>query len=260
MAFLQNRQRLYQVEQFLQRAPGVSQRYVKAYSDLIAGLVRDGIWSNLDALYIFVTDTEEHAKINLKSSSFGITETTTVNFTANAGSTNSNGYFDTGFTPSTANGRFALDACSIGTYQTNSYTTGETRAHIAGADATNSIGLYHKHGNGLTTVALNSGTYYTSGAQADNQGMFIATRPASNSFKCYKNGSEIITGTGSGAALVTQPLYIFANNNNGSAIHSLTSNYTLGAAFIGGALTPTDAANLTTRINTYMTVFGVNAF
>src|SRR6266446_6451001 len=55
---------------FIARTSGLDAAHKNNYHRLICGLVADGIWSNLDALYTFATKDQTTANLNLKSASF----------------------------------------------------------------------------------------------------------------------------------------------------------------------------------------------
>jgi hypothetical protein len=73
---------------FLARTSGLNAAHRNAYTALIDGLVTDGVWTSLDALYITATDTTTNANLNLVSSSFPLTQTGTITFTADQGYSN----------------------------------------------------------------------------------------------------------------------------------------------------------------------------
>src|SRR3974390_3125511 len=59
-----------QSSNFLARATGVTSNTDKTnYDTMICGLVTDGVWSKLDALYVFAAVDRTTAKLNLVSSS-----------------------------------------------------------------------------------------------------------------------------------------------------------------------------------------------
>ncbi len=53
-------------------------------------------------------------------------------------------------------------------------------------------------------------------------------------------------------------MYVFAENQSGSP--AAFSPHALSAAFIGGGLTSGNAALVASRINTYMTAYGINVY
>src|SRR5229473_5562637 len=56
-----------QATTFLARTSGLSGTETTAYTNLICGLVTDGVYPSLDALYIFATNTTTTANLNLIS-------------------------------------------------------------------------------------------------------------------------------------------------------------------------------------------------
>src|SRR5882672_2331491 len=107
-----------QTTAFLARTSGLSGTETAAYKVLINGLVADGVFSLLDALYIFATNTTTTANLNLISTSFGLTGATPPTFTVDQGYTG-NGttqFLDTGYVSSTAGLNLTQNNASIGTY------------------------------------------------------------------------------------------------------------------------------------------------
>src|SRR5712664_2840319 len=87
-----------QATTFIARTSGLSGTETTAYTNLICGLVTDGVYSTLDALYIFATNTTTTANLNLISTNFGLTGATPPTFSADHGYTG-NGttqFLDTG--------------------------------------------------------------------------------------------------------------------------------------------------------------------
>src|SRR5258706_16256620 len=73
---------------FLARTSGLDATHTNAYINLICGLVSDGIFSKLDALYIFATQDSTTAMLNLISTSFtASTFSGTLTFTTDRGYT-----------------------------------------------------------------------------------------------------------------------------------------------------------------------------
>jgi hypothetical protein len=55
---------------FLARTSGLDATHTTAYTDLICGMVTDGIWAKADALYIEATQDSTTSRLNIKSTSF----------------------------------------------------------------------------------------------------------------------------------------------------------------------------------------------
>jgi hypothetical protein len=71
----------------------------------------------------------------------------------------------------------------------------------------------------------------------------------------YKNGSSFDNPSNTSGSLSNANFYIF--NANGT---SDFSTHQLSAAFIGGGMNATQAGNVQSRINAYMTALGVNVY
>src|SRR5229473_4702071 len=135
-----------QATTFLARTSGLSGTETTAYTNLICGLVTDGIITGtlsgatgcgtvLDGLYIFATNTTTTANLNLCGTSFGLTTSAAPSFTADRGYTG-NGttqFLDTGFIPSAAGGATTLNSTSLGAYVLTNRTTGNTAVTIGAA-------------------------------------------------------------------------------------------------------------------------------
>ena len=98
---------------------------------LIDGLVSDGVWAKLDALYVLAQQNETDAKLNLIGTSYPLTQTGgllakpgprtgSVAFTAYVGFRGfgaAGSYFDTGFNPSSASGpKYTQNSASFGAW------------------------------------------------------------------------------------------------------------------------------------------------
>src|SRR5262245_928924 len=100
------------------------------YAALIDALVSAGVWSLLDALYLYAAYDEATALTNLKSSSFGGTNTNSVSYTADQGYTGaSSKYIDLGYNPTTAGGNFAQNSACRGGW---SLTSGQLSGAMCG--------------------------------------------------------------------------------------------------------------------------------
>ncbi len=251
-----------EASQFLNRIadPGATRKNL--YAAMIDGLVSDGVWSLLDALYILAADVSGNALTNLKSSSFSLTVNGTMTFTANTGY-QSNGVatsnLDTGFTPSTAGGVYTQNSASFGGYSLTNSTTGLSATPLGSLDSggTHRALFLPQNGSSNALVAVNTGGTGAA-ANTQHQGMWVATRTASNLQNLYKNGSALIADTvNTSTGLPNRSILIFARNNT-------TADFPypdqMSAAFIGGGLNVAQSLQLSNRINTYMTALSINVY
>lgn len=248
---------------FLARTSGLSGTETTAYCNLINGLVADSLWTKLDALYIFATKDTTTANLNLKSTSFGLTQTGSITFAADQGYTGdaSTGHFDTGFTPSTAGGNYTQNAASFGTYILTSRTTGQNYAEMGTQNnpaGTAAADLYPWFTDNNLYGEINANGAGVA-APANVQGMYVVSRTASNALAVYRNGSSFTTASTASVANPNQTFYIMATHGGPGTVVSRSGDK-LSAAFIGGAMNSTEAGNLSTRINAYMTALGINVY
>ena len=88
---------------------------------LIDGLVADGVWAKLDALYVLAQQNATDARLNLVGTNYTLTGTPT--FTAYQGFTGGTGFLDTGFNPATATSpNFIRNNASMSVWVLNSRT------------------------------------------------------------------------------------------------------------------------------------------
>jgi hypothetical protein len=251
-----------QATTFLARTSGLSGTETTAYTNLICGLVTDGTYSLLDALYIFASNTTTTANLNLISTSFGLTLTGALTFAADVGYTGdgSTGFLDTHLTPSTGGTNFVLNSASIGTYIQS--TTANTASVIMGGATTGTFAYMSPVNTGnVFTWDMNDNSF-PSFTNTNPQGAWINSRNSSSSTtSLYKNGSATPAGTSGSAtstSLTADTILIFALRNNGTPGNF--TNYQASAAFIGGGLSASQAVAVNNRINAYMIALGHNIY
>lgn len=257
---------------FLARTSGLSGTETTAYTNLICGLVTDGIitgnlsgaagcGSVLDALYIFATKDTTTANLNICGTNFGLTQTGTVTFSADHGYTGngSTGYLDTGFTPSTAAGNYTQNSASFGVYTLNARITGQAYANMGSAKASSTAAadFFPWYTDNNTYIEVNAND---SGVAASVvNGMWALTRTASNALVGYHNGSSFRSASTASIGLPDLTFIIGATHIPAGTVVAFSADQN-SAAFIGGALNATQAANLSTRINSYMAALGINVY
>lgn len=232
---------------FLARATNVTLTADKTnYDTLICGMVTDGTWAKMDAVYIFAAPDSTTGKLSLVSATFN--GATTLSFTAYQGFTgDGTNPFTTGFIPSTAGGQFALNGASYGAYNLTSNTTENVQPMGAAHGNTSTMTIQPNFSNAACQVNAGSNAAVTA---TNSQGFWQCSRTSSSSVGISKNGAAATTAASTPTGLVDVQFYILCQNSNGSAAGCTTNQYS--AAFIGGALTNTDIANISSRINFYM--------
>lgn len=251
---------------FIARTSGLSGTESSAYTTMICGMVTDATWAKMDLLYIFATNTKTTANLNLKSTSFTITETGPNTFTADQGYVSAlANNLNTNWTPSVNGVNYTLNSAAVGVYDRTNRTSTDTSQQI-GVEGTASASL----------VSLSVLNVFASGAQYDvneqnfpawtgattAQGSWAANRTASNLVTLYRNGSSVNSNSSPVQNVPNSaPLGILCPNTNAGAVNTgACSSDQIAAAWVGGGLTATDIQNIMARINTYMTAVGANVY
>ena len=249
-----------QSSSFLARTSGLDLTHEQAYDNLICGLVAEGVWPKLDALYMLAAADTTSADTNLVSSSYGLTAHTAEYFVPNMGYTGSgSGYFSTGFVPSTAGGHFTLNSGSVGAYALNPRQVGANTA-LLGAQAVSPSSGYATDiipwsASNSTYGELNANTAATTPTASSISGFWVNSRISSTGSSLYRNGGLYNAFSQTPNGLANQEVLIGANNGNGGP--SLYSLDQIAAAFIGGGLTSADDAAFNGLVHAYLRMIGL---
>ncbi len=255
---------------FIARTSGLSGTENTAVTNLICGLVTDGIITGnlsgargcgtvLDGFYVFAINTTTTANLNWCGTSYGLTTTATMTFTADRGYTGDGtaGHFDTNFNATMATSpNYVLNSGSLGSCQLNSRTTSSAMVSVGNANA-GSFAYIEPLVTSTVSYELNGFTF-PSVAASNAQGSFIVSRTSSSLVTLYKNGSSIGSSSSDNSVNgINNNIMIAALNNNGSVIDFSTDQ--LAYAFIGAGLSSTQANNIYSRLHTYLVAVGASA-
>lgn len=236
---------------FLARTSGLDASHTNAYKALINGLVADGVWAKLDALYMFATDTSTNALLNLVSATYNATATGAPTFTANSGYLGAAGkYVDTNFNPTTAVAPKYIrnDASIFAWSNTAAQKTGALMGQVGGAG--NAEAIYSRFTDDKTYYIVNA-TVYSTATNTDGSGFYHATRTGASATVGYKNGVAAVTDTTASAA---------PSNVNIAFLTDQASAFTgtVMAGGIGSGMTAAQALLLYNRVHTYLqTIAGI---
>ena len=217
---------------------------------LIDGLVSDGVWAKLDALYVLAQQNQTDALLNLVGTSYGLTlnalEKTPSAFTAYKGFNlaGSSG-INTGFIPSSApSPHFTLNSSSIGGWM---YDAVGSNSLMVGTSS-NQTGVYPTFAAGGTYYAMCNAAYAQ--VASPNIAGWYAADGTATTVNAYFNGSSLASAAVAPVALDT----VQVSMGTGA-----TGNWvgTISAAFIGGSLGAAGQLALYNRLRTYMTSIGV---
>lgn len=188
-------------------------------NNVVYYLKREGIWSELDLLYVFQRNSfqSDFAKLNwINPSSFKLESPTPNTFTNNIGFSSGAGqYLNTGYIPSIHGIKAKLnDACYF--YKatgTGTYTSVYGTRNSSGNNLWKSgAAMYFNYstGTGALTTALTGHVFDVKNGTTQ---------------KGYNNGSLVATATKVSSSLSTVPLLLFALNNGGSVINITPAGY-----------------------------------
>ena len=162
---------------------------------LIDGLVADGVWAKLDALYVLAQQNETDAKLNLIGTSYGLTQTGgllakpgprtgSLIFTAYVGFRGFSAvgsYFDTGFNPSSASSpKYTQNFASFGVW------SGLLNDEAASSMGTGSLANMFTNYGATFYPRVNGGV---SAPTSITSGLSAGDRPDAGHVACYQNGA-----------------------------------------------------------------------
>lgn len=217
--------------------------------NLICGLVSDGVWSKLDALYLFAQQTQTDALLNLVSTSYGpLTAPTIPPFTAYQGfggfiaGTNT---FQTGLTIPAAH--YTQNSASFGAWLPQ--PAGSASSVMGNGISTGSSHFYPLFTDGNTYARLNAAS--TPGVlwpPSPWVGYYAGDRISATLVDYYFNGASRGEVTSASETPIPDPFLIGGQY--------LATPYVLSATHIGASLGAAGQAALYNRLRTYMTAVG----
>lgn len=212
---------------------------------VIRGLKQSGVWDKLDVFYMLAAHDSQAARLNWKTPG---TYTLTVNnspvFTADRGYQGDgvSGYLSSTLDVSTAGGQYALNSAVFGVY------VNAVNSVASGFDLTIGTTGRLSHNAGLTGygVRVNDGSANLN-IGAPTVGHFAGRRNIAGGKEGWKNGvltagPDVVASTAlsSGFALL------------GTTAGASPSNARLSAAYLGGAPTDAQMAEMNTHLLTYL--------
>lgn len=254
-----------QAAAFLARTSGLDFAHTVAYSNLINGLVLDGVWAKLDVLYVFATANSTTALLNLVSSSFTGIANGSPNFVADRGFTGVDAsttvYIDSQFNPTTATSpHFTANSCHLSAWVNTAVTPSASGGCLVGSDGSSSANrsnVFARYSDGNAYFRINDSGSSGGFANASSAGHYIASRTGASASAGYSSGAVLGSPNAASGTLQNRNIFILALNNAGAP--ATGTGCQLTSASIGGGLTATDAANLYARLLAYLTtVMGAN--
>lgn len=225
-------------------------------SNLIVALKAAGVWTKLDAFYIFAAADQQAAFLNWLSTSYTVSYSGSApTFTADRGvqtaSASSANRLTTGFTPSTApSPKFTLNSSHLGLWM----QVGQTLDNGTQFTDDDTNMLQPNAGNFLSAnrsyVRINSpgdNAILMANSNYNQAGHFVGNRSSSTAFQGYYNGTSFGSITLAAATIGTGPLRISSAVSNAAPV---------AAASIGASLSSGEALAMYNAIRSYITDVG----
>jgi hypothetical protein len=254
-----------QATAFLARTSGLDGTHTTAYTNLICGLVTDGLitgttagsgsgatacGSKFDAIYILATQDATTAALNLCSTTFSpLSLTGTPTFTTDRGyqATVGTQRLSTGFNASTASSpNYVQNSAHLSLWNNTNASQGQP---CIGTAATTLI--YPKFTDNNFYGRINESSGAGAVAMTNPTGHLFANRSASNAEQSYQNGASLGSGTQASAAVTNADMTILGNSSGGC------TSFQIAAATIGASFSSGEVSSFYTRLRTYMTAVGV---
>lgn len=247
---------------------GMSTTIAAYYDTMICGMVTDGNWANLDAVYILAAPTQAIANFNLKCPLTGSVCSSTGPDLTNHGATfhansdyqgnGSSTYVDTGYIPSTG-AHYSTNLAVMAAYVLNARSVSSSVIDVGGGDGSTQNYLEnYGFSNGADCQMNNLATAVIISGVSNSQGFVVCQ--LDNSSGIFIAGKQFGSGAtaSSGAISSTSPTvsqYIGAFNNNGTAGFFIDDK--IAAVLFGGSVS---RDNISSRVNAFMTSQGINVY
>jgi hypothetical protein len=222
-----------------------------AINQLVVDLKAYSIWTKFKAIYPIVGGTASTHKFNLKDprdldAAFRLTFASGVTHSSSGMLGNgTTGYANTNFNPNTSGATLNSHHISFYSRTNNNITEVEM-----GAAAGGNTSILEIRTAGTTYGAINSTASFTTFADTDSRGFYMANRTASNVLNVWRNSTKKATGTTASSALVGGNLYVLAYNNVTPQYYSTKQ---CAFASIGSGLTDAEVANFYTAVQAFQT-------
>lgn len=219
-------------------------------ADLISGLMRDGVWSKLDRLWLFANENQQAALTDIVANALA-TNVNSTTFTTDRGFTGngSSMYINSQYDPTGA-GNYSQNSANMFAWNN---TAGMDGGALCGmADVAAHIRLLPAFTNGLGSIwNINDIRNVQSPAWDGRTGLYNMTRTDASNASLYVSGASIDSYSFASAANAsTYILQCLHEGGNFSTRQACCFGF-------GGGFTALNAYNLNLRLRTYMTAVGV---
>ncbi|MDQ2143199.1 hypothetical protein [Klebsiella michiganensis] len=228
-----------------------------ALNQLIYLLKKDGVWDALEGLWLGVSTSYADSLLNVVKNKFNLTSDNAPSWNQSGGWTFSRSgmtWLDTGFNPSLAAGKFALEDASFGALlfpPAGMTATG----HIMGAfNGTDGMALAPRPSQATSSpmaVRLNQGKAYMPGDYPVANAVYGVSR-LNGELAVYREGLLLGSTTQTATALTNSNVLLGCSQKT-TGYHMFDG--AIGAAWVGASLTAKQMLTLTNAIRRYNDVF-----
>ena len=227
-------------------APSAAQQTLQ--NTLVEDLKTAGVWSKLDAFYLFATDGDsDYATLNfIAPSNFQATKTNSPTFTADEGFTGDgvSAYLDTNLNQRDDTTNYTQDVASFGVYAWEGFGGG-TNQDVISADFV-STRFRRSISNGGNRINASSVPSPNGVISTTTTGLMGLNRTSSTAWEGLDANGSINTGYGGSS-------YTLQNNN--FVILKYVNNYStnkIGVAWVGGSFTSAEWSDYVDAVDTYI--------
>jgi hypothetical protein len=219
-------------------------------NDMVKSLVDGGYWARMDVLYIFATEvnTASEALINwVNPGTNNATALVTPTWTTLEGYTGDDATdgVTTNYNPSSEAVNISENDVAFGIYVRNDLQDASTELVEAYSETNRYWSARPRNTDNTAAFRVNTNLATAIASQTNSQGLYIATRRASNEQEFYRNGGSLATHTQNSLGLPNANVYLI--------------RYTLYQAaifFVMDAVSDAEATALNTIFETYMDAIG----
>ena len=226
--------------------------HAEALDDFIAGLKTDSLWTIIGGAHLLAAQAADHALINIKNpGTADLTEVNSPTFTADSGYSGdaSTSYLTNSVALSSLTGVSQNDA-SFGGYAITAVPSNRVIGFSDGTSGNGHDPLIRNVSSGTAArLALNTGATSDDISHSTWTGLFHISRDNSADYDFYHEGSSIGTATETSAAIGAALFTVLRS-------HTLYTDGRVAFVFYGGSMNATQAGNLSTRLDTYLTAIG----